>query len=171
MLESKRFIINFLDMSTSQKLSLFLLRLALGWLYFYSGIIKIVDPQWSVQGYLKTAKTFPGFYQWLTQPDILPFINFMNKWSLLLLGISLILGLGVRISASLGIVLMLLYYLPILDFPYIKPASFLVDQHIIFILVLIFFIVVKAGKFWGLDAWYAKSAIFEKFPKLKFLIG
>ncbi|MBI3070189.1 MAG: DoxX family protein, partial [Candidatus Levybacteria bacterium] len=49
----------------------------------------------------------------------------------------LILGVFVRLAALSGILLMLLYYLPILNFPYVGrgTTSFLIDQHIIFILV------------------------------------
>src|SRR3989338_7218159 len=113
-------------MTQTQKISLFLLRIGIGWLMFYAGITKVLNPAWSAQGYLKGAKTFPGFYQWLLQPDILPIINFINEWGLTLLGVSLILGIGVRLSSIFGAVLMLLYYFPILDFPYPNPHSYVV---------------------------------------------
>ena len=93
---------------------------------------------WSAVGYLENAKTFSGFYHFLTQPDILPIIDAVNQWGLALLGISLILGVFVRLSSILGSVLMLLYYLPILDFPYPNPNSLIVDQHIIYMAVLLY---------------------------------
>src|SRR3989338_4979846 len=39
-------------MTTFQKFSLFLLRIAMGWLMFYAGITKILDPNWSAAEYL-----------------------------------------------------------------------------------------------------------------------
>ena len=39
-------------MSRFQKMSLVLLRLGLGWLMFYAGITKVLDPSWSAAGYL-----------------------------------------------------------------------------------------------------------------------
>ena len=158
-------------MTNFQKVSLFLLRVSLGWLYFYAGITKVINPEWSAAGYLKGAKTFAGFYQWLTSPGILPLVNFVNEWGLLLLGVSLILGIAVRLSAILGVALMLLYYIPILDFPYPNPNSFLVDQHIIFIFVLLFFASVRAGHIWGLENWCSNLPICSKFPRIREWLG
>src|SRR3989344_4156816 len=101
----------------TQKITLFLLRIALGWYMFYAGITKVLDPTWSAAGYLKGAKILTGFYGWLASPEILPYINFINAWGLTLLGVSLILGLFIRLSSKLGALLMLLYYIPILKFP------------------------------------------------------
>ena len=137
-------------MSQFQKISLFLLRVSLGWLMFYAGITKVLDPKWSAAGYLKPAKTFAGFYQWLLQPDILPAVNFVNEWALTLLGVSLILGAFIRFSAPLGAVLMLLYYFPILEFPYPNAHAFIVDEHIIYAVALLVLASLRAGDFWGL---------------------
>ena len=67
-------------MNTFQKISLFLLRVSMGWFIFYAGITKVLNPEWSAAGYLKGAKTFVSFYEWLLQPNILPSINFLNEW-------------------------------------------------------------------------------------------
>ncbi len=132
------------------KISLFLLRVSMGWLMFYAGITKVLNPEWSSAGYLKTAATFSGLYQWFLQPEILPVIDFINEWGLTSLGISLMLGLFVRLAAPLGALLMIFYYLPILKFPYVASHSFLVDEHIIYALVLIFLAAIKSGNIWGL---------------------
>ena len=108
-------------MNITQRVMLFALRLAMGWMMLYAGITKVLDPQWSAAGYLKGAKTFAGLYQWLLSPGILPAVNFINEWGLTLLGVSLILGIFVRLSSVLGAVLMLLYYFPVLIF---RIASF-----------------------------------------------
>ena len=144
-------------MTMGEKLSLFALRLALGCFYLYAGVTKLMDPAWSAEGYIKTAKNFIPFYQWLLQPNILPIINFMNEWGLTLLGASLILGLFVRLSSVLGAVLMLMYYLVILDFPYPNAHAYIIDEHIIYIFVLIYFVVIRAGRYWGLDDKYSPS--------------
>ena len=44
---------------------------------------------------------------------------------------------------------MLMYYFPILDFPKAGANSFIVDDHIIFILVLLYFSAAKTGEYWG----------------------
>jgi len=154
-----------------QKISLFLLRVSLGWMFFYAGITKIMDPEWSAAGYMKGAKTFAGFYQFLTQPGILPVINFINEWGLLLLGVSLILGVFVRLSSVLGAVLMLLYYFPILDFPYPNAHSLIVDEHIIYALALALLAAWRAGRTYGLENWCANLPVCSKFPKLREWLG
>ena len=138
-------------MTSLQKFFLFVLRIIVGWMFFYAGITKVLDPQWSAAGYLRGAKAFTWFFQTLLDPSILPIINFMNKWGLTLLGVSLILGLFVRFSSLLGVLLMALYYMA-LGFPYPNPHSYIVDEHIIYISVLLFFAAVKAGRVFGLDS-------------------
>lgn len=154
-----------------QNISLFLLRVALGWMFFYTGITKVINPTWSAAGYLGAAKTFPFFYQWLSSPALLPVTNFINAWGLTLLGISLLLGIGVRLSSALGAVLMLLYYLPVLDFPYPNPNSFIVDQHIIYIAALLVLGAFRAGRAWGLEEWCAGLPICARYPRLRTWIG
>jgi thiosulfate dehydrogenase [quinone] large subunit len=95
-------------MNKNIKIPLTLLRIVTGWLMFYAGYVKLIDSGWTAAGYLQNALTFPGFFQWLAQPAILPYINFINEWALTLLGISLILGAFVRLSTILGAFLMLL---------------------------------------------------------------
>jgi thiosulfate dehydrogenase [quinone] large subunit len=152
-------------MTKYQNIYLAILRISLGFVYFYAGISKILKPDWSAVGYLSNAKTFANLYQWFALPEHISIINFINEWGLLLLGVSLIIGLGVRLSSSLGIMLMFLYYFPTLDFPYAGTSAFIIDSHIIYILILILFIILKAGRIYGLDA-VVTQKIDSKFPKL-----
>lgn len=157
-------------MPKSQKISLFLLRLAMGALCLYAGITKVIDPAWTAAGYIKGASTFAMFYQWMLNPAILPVINFMNAWGLTLLGVSLLLGAFVRLSSYLGIALMLLYYFA-LSFPYPNAHALIVDEHIIYATVLLVLAQFRAGRVWGLDPWCAKQPVCAKNPWLKKLIG
>lgn len=142
--------------SKFKKVSLVLLRVSFGWLFFYAGLSKILNPDWSAAGYLGGAKTFGSFYNLFLGDSILPIINFINEWGLTLLGVSLILGLFVRPAALFGAALMILYYFPVLEFPRIMPHSYLVDDHIIYALVLVFLAAIGAGHVWGLDKLWAK---------------
>lgn len=157
-------------MSKYQKISLFFLRITAGWMFFYAGITKVINPEWSAAGYLSGAKMFVGFYNWLLIPGILPTVNLVNEWGLTLLGISLILGIGVRLSSVLGALLMLLYYIP-LGFPYPNPHSYVVDEHIIYLAVLLYFSTVQAGRVWGLENWCSNLPICSKYPKLRNWLG
>lgn len=158
-------------MTQFQKVSLFALRVSLGWLMLYAGITKVLDPAWTAAGYLAGAKTFTGFYQWLALSGAMPAVNLLNEWGLTLLGISLILGIGVRMTSVLGAVLMMLYYFPILDFPYPNPHSLIVDEHIIYALALVFLASFRAGRVWGLERWCSELPICRAFPRLRALLG
>ena len=153
------------------KTPLFLLRISMGWMFFYSGITKVMNPDWTAAGYLNAAKTFTGFYGWLASPGIMPIINFVNEWGQLLLGISLILGIGVRLSSVLGAILMAFYYFPILDFPYPNTHSFIVDEHVIYAFALLTLAALKVGRIWGLENWCSNLPICSKFPKLRSWLG
>lgn len=143
-------------MTKMQKLSILILRLSLGFLMFYAGITKVTDSSWSAAGYIRGAKAFNPFYNFLLSPSVLPVINFINEWGLTLLGISLIFGVFVRLSSILGIVLMILYYLPILKFPYVGEHSYLVDEHIIYSSALLLLMTFNAGRIFGFDDWLSK---------------
>lgn len=159
-----------LTMNTASRVVLALLRVALGWFMFYAGITKVLNPNWSAAGYLNNAKQFSEFYHWLASPATLPLVNFVNEWGLTLLGVSLILGIGVRLSSVLGAVLMILYYAA-LPFPQINANSYVVDDHIIFILILLFLASVRAGRIGGLDNWCGNLPVCRKYPRLHALWG
>jgi thiosulfate dehydrogenase [quinone] large subunit len=150
---------------------IFALRVCLGWLFLYAGLSHAFTTDWSAKGYLLSAMSFHWFYTWLASPNILPFINALNIWALILLGFSLISGAFVRLSAPFGMLLMFLYYLPILSFPYVGSTSFLVDEHIIFILVLVLIFEFRAGRFWGFDEWTEHASFWKKYPALRDVIS
>lgn len=145
-------------MNQYKDLSIFLLRLSLGWIFFYAGITKVLNPAWTAAGYLKSAQTLPSLYSWLASPQNIGWVNFLNEWGLTLVGLSLILGVFIRLGAIGGMLLMLLYYLPILNFPYVGKGttSFLVDQHVIFFLLFFFFASHGAGN-WSLEKTLKKT--------------
>jgi thiosulfate dehydrogenase (quinone) large subunit len=157
-------------MNFQQKIYTFLLRAALGLLFFYAGITKLLNPSWSAEGYLRGAKTFPKLYNLILQPGILPTVNFINEWGLTFLGISLLLGIAVKLSSRLGALLMLLYYFPVLTFPLVGH-SLLVDEHIVYALALLLLGSMKAGEVWGLETWCSKLPICSKYPKLRGWLG
>src|SRR3989344_450615 len=133
-------------------IALFALRLSLGWLFFYAGITKVFDAGWSAAGYLAGAKTFPALFHWFALPANIGWVNFINEWGLAAVGLALILGWRGKWASFAGAGFMLLYYLPILDFPYPNAHSFIVDEHFIYALLLVFLALSGAGRIYGLDA-------------------
>lgn len=132
-----------------QKLSMLLLRLGLGVLFFWAGWTKVIDPKWSAAGYLAGAKTFKALFAWFASPGVLPVINFLNEWGLTLIGVALILGISVRLASFFGIILMVLYYLP--TFP---PPHGWIDEHIVYSLAFLMFIATGAGEWYSLGKWF-----------------
>ncbi len=108
-----------------------LLRLTLGWFMFFAGIEKVLNPDWTAQGFLSAAKTFPDFYAWLALPQNLLWVDPLNAWGITLIGLGLFFGLGIRLAGIGGALLMILYYFPYVAFPTV-PHGFIVEEHIIY---------------------------------------
>lgn len=158
-------------MSKPQRVSLFILRITMGWMYLYAGISHILDTTFSSAKYIGEAKSFVYLFQWFSNPQVLPVVDFMVKWGMTLLGVSLLLGLFVRISSYLGMLLMFLLYLPLLNFPMVGTNSYLVNQHIIYISGLLLLATCRAGHIWGVEKWLVNLPIFSRYPKLRALIN
>ena len=89
-----------------------IIRVAIGWHFFYEGISKLFLENWSSQGYLMNTTGFlSGFYQWLAGGETLVRVmDFLNVYGLILIGLALFVGLFVRIASVAGILLLVLYY-------------------------------------------------------------
>ena len=120
------------------------LRIVLGVVFLYAGITKFGD--WSAAGYLAGATgPFADFFQSLAGNVI---VDALNVWGALLIGLGLMTGLLVRPASFFGIVLMLLYYFAGFES---NTAHGLIDEHIIYSLILVVFMAGGAGHVFGLD--------------------
>jgi thiosulfate dehydrogenase [quinone] large subunit len=147
-------------------------RLTMAWTFLYAASHQVFVPGWSVAGFLNSTKTFHGLYSLFSGPAIAPALSFFVGYGHLLIGLSLLVGLMVRISTIFGILLMLLYWTAHMDFPYISDTNnFLVDEHIVFAGVLLFLFVKRAGHIWGLDGVAEKLEFFRQHPNLKPLVA
>ncbi len=131
--------------------SMILLRVALGWFFFYSGLNKVMTPDWSAAGFLGGAETFQGLYSWFGAEANIGWVSFLNKWGQLAIGLGLVTGTLVRLASYSGALMMLLYYFPSLNFPYSGEHGFLVDDHIIYALAFLLLAQLSAGKQLGID--------------------
>ncbi len=131
------------------KIALFALRLALGWIFLYSGLSKILDGDWSARGYLLNAQTFSDFYAWFASPANLTWVNFLVEWGEVAIGLALILGVFVPIASACGMLMLALFYFPDLRFPYIGEHGFLIDERIVYICLLWLLLRLRAGSFWA----------------------
>jgi len=78
---------------------------------------------------------------------------------LLLIGLSLILGIGIKIAAVSGITLTLMMWSSILP-PKNNP---LLDEHIIYALVLAIISTNNNQQAWGLRNWWVKTPLVKRF--------
>jgi thiosulfate dehydrogenase (quinone) large subunit len=104
----------------------------------------------------------------LTTPTMAPITTVLVEYGHLLIGLSLLFGLMVRVSASAGVFLMLTYWLAHMDWPFIENKNnFIIDYHLVYAGVLVLLIVKRAGHVWGLDALVEKLTFFQQHPKLR----
>ena len=96
-------------MTATEKSFIFALRMLMAWTFLYAASHQVFVPGWSVAGFLNKTKTFHDLFVGFTGPSVAPVITFLVGYGHLLIGLSLLLGLMVRISAAFGIFLMLIY--------------------------------------------------------------
>lgn len=143
---------------TPTKSLLLLLRLSMAWVFLYAASHQVFAANFSVGPFLDSTKTFHAFFAPLTAPGIVLVITALVAYGHLLIGLSLLSGLFVRISALFGIGIMVLYWMAHMDFPYISDTNnFLVDEHVVFALVLGLLIATRAGHLIGLDEWASRQ--------------
>jgi len=152
-----------------------ILRLAMGWIFLWAfadklwglGFATVAEKAWlsgasPTLGFLKFGTIGPlaSFYQGLAGQA---WVDWLYMAGLALMGISLILGIGVKIASSAGVLFMLLLYGAV--FP-IENNPFL-DEHLVYALVLIGLAGSQSGQTLGLGKWWWNTALVKKFPILE----
>jgi thiosulfate dehydrogenase (quinone) large subunit len=117
---------------------------------------------------LGQTKTANDFFAWFASPNRVAITDFLVKWGHLLIGLSLVAGAFIRVGASIGSVLMFIYYLAHLDFPYVENKNnFLVDYHLIYTGVLIYLVIARARDVFALDYWMQRSPLLLQHKSLR----
>jgi thiosulfate dehydrogenase [quinone] large subunit len=124
----------------------------MAWTFLYAASHQIFNPKFSAATFLGQTKTFHDVYAVIATPAWDPFLTFMVSYGHLLIGLSLLVGLMVRVSSVFGALLLLIYWTAHMDWPFIENANnFVVDYHIVYAVVCIYLMVKRAGHVWGLD--------------------
>lgn len=148
------------------------LRIAIGWTFLYAGITQVFDPSWSAAGFLTHTKTFHFLFAGFAAPEALPLTNVLVSWGHLLIGLSLVFGLLTRVGGVLGTLLMLVYWLAHMDFPYVEsPLNFLIDFHVVYAGALVYLMTRHAGQIAGLDRWLGELAFVREHAALRPLVA
>jgi len=150
--------------------SLLSLRLIMGWTFFYAGIIKVIDPEWSVREFLLFAvpEANPFGSIWVTMAnDWAWLLTPLNQLGLTFIGLGLLTGTLLRLSAFWGAVMMLFYWSA--HFPF--ENSLIFSEHMIYVFLLFGLGAFGAGRIFGIDAKLEQLEIVKNNPRLKILMG
>lgn len=146
-----------------------ILRVVMGWIFLWAFFDKVfgwgyatkagktwLDGVSPTAGFLKAAQgPFGDFFHGLAGNV---FVDWAFMLGLLLIGLALILGIGVKIAAYSGSVMMFLMWLasmPIKNNP-------IVDDHVVYIFVLLGLASVGAGQYLGLGSWWKKQKLVKE---------
>ncbi len=135
------------------------LRILVGWHFFYEGLTKLTAPSWSAAGFLKQAKgPFAGsFHAMAARPDLLANTDLATMWLLTLVGACLILGLFTRLASVAGLAFLLMVYLaapPWIGYFYAIPSEgsyLIVNKNLVEVAALAVVFFTGSGLYYGLD--------------------
>jgi thiosulfate dehydrogenase (quinone) large subunit len=150
-------------------------RISLGWIFLWAFLDKLfglgratpaegawLDGGSPTTGYLTNAPTgpFQDFYNNLSGAA---WADWLFMIGLLAIGVALILGIGIRIAAVAGGLMLVLMWTAVLP----PPNNPFMDDHLIYAMVLIGLAAVNAGAVLGLGRWWADTTLVRRFPILR----
>jgi thiosulfate dehydrogenase [quinone] large subunit len=158
--------------TTAEKALVLYFRFVMAWTFLYAASHQVFVHDWTVVGFLNHTKTFHDVFVVFTTPTMAPITTFFVEYGHLLIGLSLLTGLMVRVSATFGVMLMIIYWFAHMDWPFIENTNnFIVDYHLVYAGVLVYLIVKRAGHVFGLDSFVEKLAFFKQHPSLRPLVA
>jgi thiosulfate dehydrogenase [quinone] large subunit len=148
---------------------LVVVRVLLGWYFLYEGVIKLLNPNWTAFGFLKSSEgVLSNFFNQLADSSTaLEIVNFMNVWGLIAIGLGLMTGTLGRLAAISGAILVFLYYLA-------HPATIeaqqligagqalLVDKNLIFTVMLLVLFTIPTSYIIGFDRLIFKKKVYGR---------
>jgi thiosulfate dehydrogenase [quinone] large subunit len=150
----------------------FAFRLLMAWTFLYAASHQVFNPKFSAAAFLQSTKTFHDVYAVFTAPAIDPFLTFLVGYGHLLIGLSLLVGLFVRVSSIAGVALLLVYWTAHMEWPYIENHNnLIVDYHIVYATVCMFLFASRAGHVLGLDGYIANWKAVQSNPFLHALVA
>lgn len=151
------------------------LRIALGWTFLWAFIDKLIGFGFTTEhgsGWLVGGSPTYGFLKFGTHGPFAPLfqamagsglVDWLFMLGLLLIGLSLLLGIFIRLSTFFGGVLLFMIYLA----TFLPEHNPLIDEHIIYIIALAGISYANAGTPLGLGRWWSQTALVKKVPWLR----
>lgn len=152
-----------------------ILRISLGWIFLWAFIDKLFGLGFSTISEKAWILGGSPTYDYLMFATKGPFVeifqsiagNILIDWifmiALLLIGVFLILGIGMRVACYSGILMMILIWFTELP-PQHNPF---IDHYLICVLVLMLLYLSNAGHWFGLGDWWDKTKLVREYPLLK----
>jgi thiosulfate dehydrogenase [quinone] large subunit len=140
-------------------LAITVLRILVGWHFFYEGLTKLNAPSWTAAGFLKQAKgPFAAqFHSLAASPNMLANSDLITMWLLTIVGACLILGLFTRLASLGGIAFLLMVYFaapPWIGYFYTVPSEgsyLIVNKNLIEAAALAVIFFTGSGRVAGVD--------------------
>jgi thiosulfate dehydrogenase [quinone] large subunit len=150
-------------------------RLFLGWIFLWAFLDKLFGlghetasaKSWlnggnPTKGFLSSSATgaFAGFYHDIAGDT---WTNWLFMLALAGIGIALLLGIGMRIAAISSTILLIMMWSVVLP----PDNNVFLDEHLIYLVVIIGLALVGAGDTLGLGKWWSNTTLVRKYPILK----
>lgn len=148
-----------------------LLRLSMGWIFFWPFLDKLfglgfatpagrawIDGNSITTGFLKFGSKgpFAEFYQSIAGNI---FVEWIFMIGLLVIGLAILLGIGMKIAGYSGALMLILMYTA----GYMPPEhNPFLDDHLIYAFIMIGLTVVPAGHWFGFGKWWENTSIVQK---------
>ena len=152
------------------------LRILMGWTFFWAFIDKLFGLGFGTaaeSSWLNGGSPTLGFLQFATNGPFAEFykaiagnafVDALFMAGLAGIGLSLLLGIGVRIGAASGVLMLILFYTAASMPPENNPF---VHDRLVYAVILIGLMAAGAGETFGLGRWWARSPVVRRFPILK----
>jgi len=156
-----------LSLNRTQQMALVLLRTLIGWHFLYEGLVKLVWPAWtragvplgrfSSAGYLRSSTgPFADVFRAFADASWLPWLDLLMAWSLLLVGLGLMLGLFTQLACAGALALLALFYLSWLPTrgvyePGTEGNYLLVNKNLVEAAAVFVVLAFRTGRIAGLD--------------------
>ena len=168
-------VVEIIEPETKARYAWAVARIALGWTFLWAFLDKTFGLGFATQAdgaWINGGSPTTGFLQFGTEGKVFhdffaglagPVADWFFMVGLLGIGLALILGIGLRIAAVSGAVMMLAMWAASLR---LENNPFM-DDHIIYAIVLVGLALAHAGRTFGLGRTWESTALVQRFPILK----
>ncbi len=146
----------------------------MGWIFLWAFLDKLFGLGFATEagkGWIDGGSPAAGFLSFGTSGPLAGFysglagnaaVDWLFMLGILAIGLPLMLGIGVRLAASIGVVMLLMMYSALLG-PANNP---ILDDHIIYALIMLGLVINPANHL-SPAGWWEKTRLVNKYPILK----